>query len=99
MRQSVLPSRQPNHSLILFISLNIRLKAFTAIRWTASAALFRIIIRLLQVAILARLLAKEDFGLMAMALVAIDFANVFADLGLNGSLMHRRNVTAGERSS
>ena len=99
MRQSVLPSRQPNHSLILFISLSIRLKVFSAVRWTAAAALFRIIIRLLTVAILARLLAKEDFGLMAMALVAIDFANVFADLGLNGAFMHRRNITAGERSS
>ena len=79
--------------------MTLRLKTFSAIRWTASAALFKILIRVLQVAILARLLAKEDFGLMAMALVIIDFASIFSDLGLNSAFMHRRDVNDNERSS
>ena len=79
--------------------MTLRLKTFSAIRWTAAAALFKILIRILQVAVLARLLAKEDFGLMAMALVIIDFASIFSDFGLNSSFMHRRDVTEDERSS
>lgn len=79
--------------------MSLRVKTFSAIRWTASAAFFRIIVRLLQVAIMARLLAKEDFGLMAMALVVIDFASIFSDLGLNSAFMFSRDVTNNERSS
>ncbi len=79
--------------------MSLRVKTFSAIRWTAAAALFKIVIRILQVAILARLLEKVDFGLMAMALVVIDFASIFSDLGLNSAFMHRRDVTNDERSS
>ena len=79
--------------------MTLRIKTFSAVRWTAAAAFFRIIIRLLQVAVLARLLDKEDFGLMAMALVIIDFASIFSDLGLNSAFTSHPNVTDDERSS
>lgn len=77
----------------------LKTKTFSAVRWTAAASLVKILLRILQISILARLLEKEDFGLMAMALVVIDFASIFADFGLNSAFMQRRDVTNEERSS
>ncbi|NBX01533.1 colanic acid exporter [bacterium] len=77
----------------------LRAKTFSAVRWTAAASLIKILLRIFQISILARLLPKEDFGLMAMALVVIDFASIFSDLGLNSAFMQKKDVTANERSS
>ncbi len=41
---------------------------------------------------LARLLEPSDFGLIAMIMVIIGIAAVFADVGLGGVLMQRRRV-------
>ncbi len=45
---------------------------------------------LLTTAILARLLSKEDFGLIAVALVALNYLAVVKDLGLGPALIQRR---------
>lgn len=79
--------------------LSIRHKTFSAIRWTTAAAVARALLQLAQVSVLARLLAPEDYGLMAMVGVVLAFAGLFADLGLNSAYVQRQNVTAEERSS
>lgn len=43
--------------------------------------------------ILARLLAPEDFGIVAMALAFTGLAGLFANLGLTASLIQRQNIT------
>ncbi len=50
-------------------------------------------------AVLARLLAPEDYGLMAMVAVVLGFATVFTDLGLNSAYVQRQEVTPEQRSS
>lgn len=45
---------------------------------------------LLTTSILARLLAKDEFGLMAIALVAINFLAIVKDLGLGVALIQRK---------
>jgi len=45
---------------------------------------------LLTTAILARLLTKDDFGLAAIALVAINYLSIVKDLGLGVALIQRR---------
>lgn len=68
--------------------MNLRTATFSATRWTTLSAIFRAGMQLLQMAILARLLLPADFGLMAMAGVAVAIASLFADLGLSSALMH-----------
>ena len=46
---------------------------------------------LLTTSILARLLSKDDFGLVAIAVVAINFLAVIKDLGLGLALIQRRD--------
>lgn len=46
---------------------------------------------LLTTSVLARLLTKEDFGLVAVAVVAINYLSVIKDLGLGLALIQRRD--------
>ena len=46
---------------------------------------------LVTTSILARLLSKDDFGLVAIAVVAINFLGVIKDLGLGLALIQRRD--------
>lgn len=55
--------------------------------------------QLAQVAVLARLLAPQDYGLMAMVGVVLGFAGLFADMGINSAFVQRQNVSEDERSS
>jgi O-antigen/teichoic acid export membrane protein len=56
-------------------------------------------LQLAQVAVLARLLAPQDYGLMAMVGVVLGFAGLFADMGINSAFVQRQNVSEDERSS
>lgn len=58
-----------------------------AMRWTDR------LIGLISTLILARLLAPEDFGIIAMASLAIALADVLVDLGVNTALIQNRNAT------
>lgn len=58
--------------------------------WNFSAYFLGKLIVLITTAILARLLAKSDFGLVAVAVVAINYLSVLKDLGLGVALIQRK---------
>jgi O-antigen/teichoic acid export membrane protein len=58
--------------------------------WNFSAYFLGKIVVLVTTAILARLLAKSDFGLVAVAVVAINYISVLKDLGLGVALIQRK---------
>ena len=58
--------------------------------WNFSAYFLGKIIVLITTAILARILAKSDFGLVAVAVVAINYLSVLKDLGLGVALIQRK---------
>lgn len=68
--------------------MTLRETTFAATRWTTLSAIFRATAQLLQTVILARILVPADFGLIALAGVAIAIASLFSDLGLSSALMH-----------
>ncbi|TCD15129.1 lipopolysaccharide biosynthesis protein [Oricola cellulosilytica] len=61
--------------------------------------LIRIIIQLASLAILARLLAPEDFGLVAMAATVTIFVGLFTDLGLSAATVQRKEIDDGTVSA
>lgn len=65
----------------------LRSQALAGTRWTALATAVGTGLQLLQVAVLARLLAPADFGLMALVLVLLGFMQSYADLGLSQALI------------
>jgi O-antigen/teichoic acid export membrane protein len=58
--------------------------------WNFSGYFLSKLVVLVTTSILARLLAKSDFGLVAVAVVAINYLSVLKDLGLGVALIQRR---------
>lgn len=72
--------------------MTLRQKAFQGVKWTTIAAIIAALVQLLQVAVLTRFLHKEEFGLMAIALVIIGISQIFLDMGLSNSIVYKQNV-------
>jgi len=58
--------------------------------WHFAAFFLGKIVVLITTSILARLLAKNDFGLIAVAVVVINYLSVLKDLGLGAALIQRK---------
>lgn len=58
--------------------------------WNFSAYFLGKFVVLITTSILARILAKNDFGLVAVAVVAINYLSVLKDLGLGAALIQRK---------
>ncbi len=78
---------------------HLRRRATSGARWTATATGAKILFQFVQLAILARLLKVEDFGLMAIANVVLAFAVTFADAGVSNAIIHFRDAKREELSS
>lgn len=67
--------------------------------WIGGAQVIGQGIHLIVRLILARLLAPEDFGLVAIAMIFISLSLVLTELGLGPALIHRDELKVGERST
>jgi PST family polysaccharide transporter len=65
---------------------------YSGTRWTAFNKISSQIIRFVVSIVLARLLAPQDFGLMAMALVVTGFIEIFKDMGTVAAIVQRIDV-------
>ncbi|HEX6631666.1 MAG TPA: MOP flippase family protein [Gemmatimonadaceae bacterium] len=77
----------------------LRHQAASGARWTLLATIIAAGTQLLQVVVLARLLEPREFGLMAMVLIVIGFAQAYTDLGISAAVVQRHDTTAAQLSS
>ena len=68
-------------------------KTLTGMFWLLSGSGVQALLRIVVIVIMARLLAPADFGLVAGALVLIDFVEVFSDMGLGLVIVQRAELT------
>ncbi len=73
--------------------IGLRQKTFSAGRWTATSALSRSALQVLQMVVLARLLVPADFGLMAIVASILAVLGLFADLGLSRAIIHFDDIS------
>ncbi len=78
---------------------NLKRTAFSAAAWSALDTFGVQIVQFVIGVVLARLLAPEDFGLIAMLAVFIALAEVFVDSGLSAALIQKREVTAQDENT
>lgn len=71
---------------------NLTRKAFTGAAWIGGASVLRLVIRMLAVAILARLVTPTDFGILAASLIVVDFAIMLGQLGLNSAIIQQKEL-------
>ena len=79
--------------------MSVRQRAFSAVRWTAVNSVGKTALSIASLAIVARILDPEDYGLMAMVGVVLGVGELFADLGVNSAFVQRQKVTQKQRSS
>ncbi|MFG6503097.1 lipopolysaccharide biosynthesis protein [Microbacterium sp. P05] len=66
---------------------------------TLAGQLARAGIQFLGVAVLARLISQQDFGLVAMCVAFIGIATVLGDFGLSMAAIQSQTITHGQRSN
>ena len=71
----------------------------SGVKWTSVSSVCTTIAKLLQIVILSRFLTKADFGIIGIALMCINFSEIFMDLGISSGVMHVQGITKRQYSS
>lgn len=78
---------------------SLKRQAFSGVRWTALSSVVKLGLQLVQMVILARLLAPSDFGLMAIVASVMAFLQIFADAGVSNAIIHYQDIDETQKSS
>lgn len=78
---------------------SLKKSAVSGVKWTTVSTVIVSALSLIQLTVLARLLRPSDFGIMAMAMVVIGFAQAYADMGISAAIIHRQDTTKDQMSS
>lgn len=62
--------------------------------WTSWGTGARALLKMVVLAVLARLLTPEDFGIVAAASIVVRFAEIFSQLGVGQALIQRKELEA-----
>lgn len=68
--------------------------AMSNARWLTLSQAVRISLQMVSILILSRLLAPAEYGLLAMATVAVNFASLLRDMGTGAAVIQKENLTA-----
>ena len=79
--------------------MTLKRHTFSAGRWTTVSALLRSGLQVLQMVILARLLAPADFGLMAIVVALLAVVGLLADFGVSRAIIYYDDITPSVLSS
>ena len=80
-------------------SPGLRSQTIGAAKWSALTTVSVVVVRMARSIVLARILALELFGLVAMVTLVVGFTQVFADAGVSGAIIYERGVTRREFST
>ncbi len=73
---------------------SIKQQMLSGVFYTAVAKYSSIIISLIVMAVLARLLHPDDFGVIAVATVIINFFNIFTNIGFSSAIIQNKELTS-----
>lgn len=73
--------------------MNLTQKTIRAGSWQFVSVAAKVIIQLFVIAILARHISPQEFGLIALANVALVFVEMFAEAGIGPAIIQRKNLT------
>ena len=77
----------------------MRGRVLGGLRWTGASEVVMQVVRMLTAVVLARLLAPDDYGLAALALVFASLVLVFSDLALGAAIVQRKVLTEHDRAT
>lgn len=65
---------------------------FNNAKWVAFSQFFKILVQLVNLIYLARLISPNEYGIMAMALVVVNFGSLIRDLGTAAAIIQRKEI-------
>ena len=77
----------------------MRKRVLGGLAWTGGSQVVMQVVRLLAAVTLARLLAPDDYGLAALALVFASLVLVFSDLALGAAIIQRKTLSEDDRAT
>lgn len=81
------------------LSHNLKNKSVKSAAVTITTQIFKFILQFGGTAVLARLLAPEDFGLIAMTIVITGFISMFKDVGLSMATIQKEHINHAQVSA
>ena len=81
------------------MAISLKKQVFSSMKWNTLAVIVNVLVQVLRISVLARFLEREDFGMIAIALMVVSFTEIFADLGFTVPLIHKQNISNNEYSS
>lgn len=79
--------------------ISFKRQAMAGIEWNGLATIVTSILQIIQVSVLSIFLSPSAFGVMAMAMVVIGFAQAFNDIGVSNAIIQRQDTTIEKLSS
>ena len=73
--------------------MSTREKFIASFGWQALNVFSQVILQLIFISILARLITKDAFGVMAIALFVVGFIEIFSQIGIGPALIQRKELT------
>ena len=67
--------------------------AISGVKWTGASTAFGMALQFMQMAVLARFLSADAFGLFGEAMIVVGVALAFVDFGLSPALVQREEVS------
>ena len=78
---------------------DLKQQTVSGVKWTTVANVNNTLVLMLKLLILARLLEKSDFGIIAIVLAILGFTEIFSNLGLSIGLIHKQEISQKQYSS
>lgn len=78
---------------------SLKKEMFKGILWTAASKYIGIVLSIVISMVLARLISPEEFGIVAIAQVAISFVGIIADLGIGAGIIQNKTLTDDDYDS
>ena len=70
-----------------------------SLSWQSLNVLLQVVLQLIYIRILAELLTKEDFGIMAISLIVVGVVEIFAQVGIGPSVVQYSGLTSEHKAS
>ena len=76
--------------------MTIAKSAMQGISWSAASTIFKGVVQLAQLVILARILSPIELGLLAMVNLVVGLAQIFGDAGISNATIYYRDLTRAQ---
>lgn len=81
------------------MAVSLKKRVFSSLKWNTLSVIVNVLVQVFRISVLARFLDRDDFGMIAIALMIVSFTEIFADLGFTVPLIHKQNISKDEYSS